>query len=82
MNTTKQRKPILLTLGIAIFFLSIAPVLLTAQPKPWDETIGGGSGAAPVGGGAPLTGGLLILLSLGLGYGMKKIHDYRKRILE
>ncbi|MEZ5197645.1 MAG: hypothetical protein R2764_15030 [Bacteroidales bacterium] len=42
------------------------------QPLPYDPGIGGGSGNAPVGGGAPLGEGLIVLLSMGVCYGVKK----------
>ena len=38
-----------------------------------------GNGNEPVGGGAPIGGGLVILLALGAGYGGKKIYDFRKK---
>ena len=62
---------------IATFILAFITMILTAQPLPYDTGIGGGEGSNPVGGGAPLTGGLLIMLSLGIGYGVKKALDLR-----
>jgi hypothetical protein len=62
--------------------LIVLPAVLSAQPQPYDETINGGTGSNPVGGGAPLSGGLMILLSLGFGYGAKKVYDIRKRLSE
>ena len=67
---------------LVILIVVLVPVILTAQPHPWDETIGGGTGGSPVGGGAPIGGGLLILLSLAIGYGTKKIYDARKKVLD
>lgn len=67
---------------LAILFVVLLPVLLTAQPQPWDPSIGGGAGSTPVGGGAPIGGGLLIMLSLAIGYGTKKIYDVRKKVLD
>jgi hypothetical protein len=67
---------------LAIVLVILVPVILTAQPMPWDPSIGGGAGAAPVGGGAPIGGGLIILLSLAIGYGTKKIYDIRKKVLD
>ena len=65
---------------IAILFVILVPVILTAQPLPYDTGVGGG-GVTPVGGGTPIGGGLLIMLSLAIGYGTKKIYDIRKKVL-
>lgn len=67
---------------LAILFVILVPVILSAQPMPYDGSIGGGAGSAPLGGGAPIGGGLLILLSLAVGYGTKKIYDIRKKVLD
>jgi hypothetical protein len=58
--------------------ISLVPMLLSAQPLPYDTTVGGGETNNPVGGGAPLGGGLIIMLALGAGYGTRKIYDARK----
>ncbi len=60
----------------------MVPFILTAQPMPYDPGVGGGNASNPVGGGAPIGGGLLILLSLAIGYGSKKIYDARKKVLD
>ncbi|MCF8231537.1 MAG: hypothetical protein K9J27_05050 [Bacteroidales bacterium] len=40
-----------------------------------------GSGDTPVGGeGAPIGGGIALLLAMGAAYGGKKYYDYRKKI--
>jgi hypothetical protein len=67
---------------LAIVLVILVPVILTAQPLPYDPSIGGGEGFHPVGGGAPIGGGLIILLSLAIGYGSKKIYDARKKVLD
>jgi hypothetical protein len=67
---------------LAILLVILVPVILSAQPMPYDPSIGGGAGSAPVGGGAPIGGGLIILLSLAFGYGSKKIYDVRKKVLD
>jgi hypothetical protein len=66
---------------LVILFVILVPVILPAQPLPYDEGIGGGTGGAPTGGGAPIGGGLLIMLSLALGYGAKKIYSIRKKVM-
>jgi len=67
---------------LVIALVVLVPVILLAQPLPYDPGIGGGAGANPVGGGAPIGGGLLIMLSLAIGYGTKKIYDARKKVLD
>jgi hypothetical protein len=63
-------------ISVAILVL-LVPVLLAAQPMPFDPSIGGGAGAAPVG-GAPIGEGIILLFSLGLGYGVRKYHQLKK----
>lgn len=53
---------------ITAVFIMVAVSSMTGQPLPYDGTIGGGEGTNPVGGGAPLDGGLLLMVSYGLGY--------------
>ena len=59
---------------LVLILIIMVPVILTAQPHPYDPSIGGGTGGSPAGGGAPIGGGLLILLSLAIGYGTKKLY--------
>ena len=67
---------------IAVLIIVLIPIIMFAQPLPYDGGIGGGTGGNPVGGGAPIGGGLLIMLSLAIGYGSKKIYDARKKVLD
>lgn len=53
-----------------------------SQPLPFDPSIGGGEGSVPVGGGLNLGNGLLMLVSMGVGYGIYKYRAGRKRLLE
>ena len=46
-----------------------------APPPPTQQ---GQSGNQPLGGGAPIAGGLGILLALAAGYGAKKVYDARR----
>jgi len=61
---------------IAIIILVFVPVFLIAQPLPYDPGIGGGAGSAPVGGGAPLGEGLIMLIVMSIGYGVKKVGNF------
>jgi len=67
---------------LVILLVILVPVILSAQPLPYDEGIGGGTAANGVGGAAPIGGGLLIMLSLAIGYGSKKIYNARKKVLD
>lgn len=64
-------------------FIATAIVLtlsfLTMADQPPDPGSGGpGSGDLPVGGGSPVGGGLIMLVSFGLAYGLKKVYDIKK----
>ena len=64
-------------LVIALFFINTN---VNAQvPDPPDQD--GESGDNAPGEGAPIGGGLLILLALGAGYGTKKLYDRKKKKL-
>ena len=67
---------------LVLLLIILVPVILTAQPHPYDPSIGGGTGGTPAGGGAPIGGGLLILLSMAIGYGTRKIYKLRKKVLD
>ncbi len=70
---------------ILMAFLLTAPFLIekaSSQPHPNNQNIGGGtSGSGPIGGGAPIGSGLIMLICLGAGYGLKKVYDVKKRDL-
>ena len=66
-----------------IFFLALLPVLSNAQP-PDPNSGGSGTGGAPpgpgntpTGGGAPIDGGLSILMLMGAAYGAKRVYKVR-----
>ena len=67
---------------LVIFIIILLPVILSAQPMPYDQTIGGGAGSTPAGGGAPIGGGLLIMISMAIGYGSRKILNIKRKIME
>ena len=58
-----------------ILTMSIA----TMADQPPDPGSGGpGTGDLPVGGGSPIGGGLIMLFSFGIAYGVKKVYDIKK----
>lgn len=65
---------LLVTLFMAISFDSISQGS-APPPPPTDPSAGNNP---PVGGGAPVGSGLLILLTMGAAYGVKKYTDARK----
>ena len=68
-----------LKLTIVAAFLLAAPVMTFAQPLPNTNGNNTGVGNIPVGGGgAPIDGGLSILIALGAGYGAKKAYRLKK----
>lgn len=52
-------------------FISVA---VTAQAPPPPPDAGGAGGSTPMGGAAPLDGGLGLLIALGIGFGAKKVY--------
>ena len=72
----------LFTTLILITILLVFPLFISQSfgDLPPDPGSGGpGGGDLPVGGGSPLGSGLFILLSLGVSYGLSKIHSFRKK---
>jgi uncharacterized membrane protein len=69
-----------------IGFISLSSISYSQPPPPPGGASGvggtGGSSGDRTGGGAPIGGGLFILLGLGAAYGGKKIYDLRKKDLE
>ncbi len=64
---------------ITITLLTINPSPLYAQEPPPPPPPGHNSGGNIPGGGAPIGGGVFILLTLGFGYGAKKMYNFRKK---
>ncbi len=75
-------KLITITLPIIIgITINLSTLSAQTPPPPNGGQTPGEHGNTPVGGGAPIGGGLLILVALGAGYSAKKVYDYRKREL-
>jgi len=71
-----MKKILMLSLALMISGFS----LLAQAPPPPPENAGGSGG--PVGGGAPIGSGLVLLISLAVGYGGKKVYQVRKKIAD
>lgn len=56
----------------------MAPLCMFAQPNPGGNSGGDPVGGDPIGGGggqAPVGGGVVLLVTLAAGYGLKKVYD-------
>lgn len=67
-------KKIIRTLAItSLLVVSVSLSNAWSQPAPGSQSDGSNTGGAPIGGGtAPIGGGLVLLLALASGYGVKK----------
>jgi hypothetical protein len=70
----KILRNLLLTTAL-ILTMSIAAM---ADQPPDPGTGGPGTGDLPVGGGSPIGGGLVMLFSFGIAYGIKRVYDIKK----
>jgi hypothetical protein len=63
---------------------TVAPLFMFGQPAPGGNGNGTPVGGDPIGGGgtAPIGGGIVLLLSMAAGYGMKKVFDARNKVGE
>lgn len=60
-------------IGALLIFLICLPSLVHAQPDP---------GCDPLDPSCPMDGGVIALLIAGIGYGVKKIRDARKKVTQ
>ena len=65
----------------AILMISGFSLLAQAPPTPPENPSNGGTGG-PVGGGAPIGSGVVLLIAMAAGYGSKKVYNARKRLAE
>ncbi len=63
----------LLILSAFTIFLGLSLLAQAPPPPPSSANNGGTNG--PVGGSAPIGGGILMLLTMGAGYAVKKLSD-------
>ena len=74
-------KKYILSIFIALTFVLWTDTAFSQSVPPPPSSHGESGNQAP-GGGAPIGGGLFILLGLGAAYGGKKLYDNRKEALE
>ncbi len=74
-------KKLLTSIAIIIMFLGVNAQDDPPHPNDNVNPTGAGSGNTPVGGGAPIGGGIFIMLALGAAYGGKKVYEFKKRKL-
>ena len=64
---------------LLMFSIIIAPTLWgVAQPNPGAGSDGEGVDGPPIGGGAPIGSGVMIMLAMGAAWAGKKTYDARK----
>jgi len=74
-------KKVILNL-ILVGLLIIVPVIIVSASAPPPPPPGPGTGELPIGGTAPIGSGLVMLISMGMAYGARKIYNARKRLEE
>jgi hypothetical protein len=63
----------------SLLLLPVITIIAQSPPHPNGGNAPGGTNT-PVGGGAPLGEGIIFLLTMGLGYGVRKYRQIRKMI--
>lgn len=63
----------LVTIAIILIGITLAQVSFAQPPQPPSSGSDGGNNT-PMGGAAPIGGGLIFLLAAGIGYGAKKVY--------
>lgn len=73
----------LIRISVLFAFILVAPLLTVAQPQPGQQGDGSSVGGGTIGGGgAPIGSGMVLLISLGAGYGAKKVYNARRKLME
>jgi len=68
-----MKKAIKILTVLVLMFAAIAITSsISAQPNPNQNGNGSNTGTTPVGGGAPLDGGLIVMFALGAMYSIRK----------
>jgi hypothetical protein len=69
----------MLSLFILVWIFSVTSATAQSQPPPAPDTHGGANNVP--GGGAPIGGGLTLLLAMGAAYGAKKVYQFKNKQL-
>ena len=70
-------------LAVSFLILTMLSLNVNAQvDRNPDGSTGGGDLSSEDGGAVPVDGGLSLLLAAGVGYGVKKVRDSRKKAAE
>ena len=80
-KTNKDMKTIAKLLVIMMMVLTTSVLFAQGPPDP-NGGSDPGTGNTPVGGRAAVSGGLIVLLTLGAGYGIKKVYDMKAKTSE
>jgi len=76
----KKIKSIIILIIISLFLST--PVAISQMMAPEDPSGGPETGDDPIGGGAPVSGGVFIMLGLAAGYGIVKLKGQGKKHIE
>ena len=71
-------KKIIRIIALTCVLLLVSIIVLSQSPPHPNGGNAPGGGNTPVGGGAALGEGIILLLSLGIGYGVRKYRQIRK----
>jgi hypothetical protein len=72
----KKHIKTVLAISVLLTGLALSQVSLAQPPSPPASGNNGGS-YTPMGGTAPIDGGIIFLLAAGLGYGARKVYNIR-----
>ena len=72
-----MKKQLIKLIGISLL-VSLPTIFSVAQPNPGQNSGGGPLSGGPIGGSAPVGGGLVIMLVLSAAYAGKKAYNFKR----